>query len=147
MFPPLLHVTDFEYQFESSLWSHLMSLLGTKCSRTTAYHPQTNEMVEQFHRRLKSALKTQPTPDTWMDTLPLFLLSIQTSLKTYLSSTAAEMVYGSSLRSATWGNSSSPLTITLCQLLKKSTFDPSRLFHHDLQLAIFLTFLLKFISL
>ena len=95
---PSTIVTDRGRQFESSLWSHLMSLLGTKRSRTTAYHPQSNGMVERFHRQLKSALKTQSTPETWMDSLPLVLLGIRTSLKTDLNSTAAEMVYGSSLR-------------------------------------------------
>ena len=95
---PSTIVTDRGRQFESSLWSHLMSLLGTKRSRTTAYHPQSNGMVERFHRQLKSALKTQSTPVAWMDSLPLVLLGIRTSLKTDLNSTAAEMVYGSSLR-------------------------------------------------
>ena len=55
-------------------------------------------MVERFHRHLKSALKTQPTPDAWMDTLPLILLGIRTALKEDISSTAAEMVYGTTIR-------------------------------------------------
>ena len=72
-----------------------MILLGIKCSRTTAYHPQTNGIVEHFHLQLKAALKAQPNPDAWMDTLPLILLGIQTA---DLSMTAAEIVYGSNLR-------------------------------------------------
>ena len=95
---PSTIVTDRGCQFESTLWSHLMSFLGTKCSRTTSYHPQSNGMVERFRRQLKSALKTQPNPDAWMDTLPLILLGIRTSLKTDLNSTSADMVYGSQLR-------------------------------------------------
>ena len=75
-----------------------MSLLGSKHSRATAYHPQANGMVERFHRQLKAALKAQPTPDAWMDTLPLILLGIRTALKEDLNSTAAEMVYGTTLR-------------------------------------------------
>ena len=58
-------------QFESQLWSSLMSLLGSKHSRSTAYHPQTNGTVERLHRQLKAALRAQTNPDTWMDTLPL----------------------------------------------------------------------------
>ena len=55
-------------------------------------------MVERFHRQLKAALKAQPQPDSWMDTLPLVLLGVRTALKEDISSTAAEMVYGTTLR-------------------------------------------------
>ena len=75
-----------------------MSLLGSRRSRTSAYHPQANGMVERFHRQLKTALKAQPNPATWVDALPLVLLGIRTALKEDLSATAAEMVYGTTLR-------------------------------------------------
>ena len=55
-------------------------------------------MVELFHRQLKAALKAQPNPTAWMDALPLVLLGIWTALKEDTSSTAAEMVYGGTLR-------------------------------------------------
>ena len=54
-------------------------------------------MVERFYRQLKAALKAQPNPDDWMTTLPLVLLGIRTVLKQDLNSTAAEMVYGTTL--------------------------------------------------
>ena len=95
---PSTIVTDRGRQFESHLWSELMSLLGSKRSRTTSYHPQTNGMIERFHRQLKAALKAQPQPNAWMDTLPLILLGVRTALKEDISSTAAEMVYGTTLR-------------------------------------------------
>ena len=95
---PSTIVTDCGRQFESQLWNNLMSLLGSKRARTTAYHPQTNGMVERFHRQLKAALKAQLDPAAWMDYLPLALLGIRTALKEDISSTAAEMVYGTTLR-------------------------------------------------
>ena len=95
---PSTIVTDRGQQFESQLWSTLMTLLGSKRARTTAYHPQTNGMVERFHRQLKAALKAQTQPDSWMEALPLVLLGIRTALKEDISSTAAEMVYGTTLR-------------------------------------------------
>ena len=76
----------------------LMALLGTKRSRTTSYHPQSNGMVERFHRQLKAALKAQPNPDAWMISLSFILLGIRTAFKQDLNSTAAEMVYGTTLR-------------------------------------------------
>ena len=95
---PSTIVTDRGRQFESRLWNALMTLLGTKRARTTAYHPQTNGVVERFHRQLEAALKTRPQPDLWTDVLPLVLLGIRTALKEDISATAAEMVYGTTLR-------------------------------------------------
>ena len=43
---PSTIITDRGRQFESHLWSNLMSIIGSKRGRTTAYHPQTNGMVE-----------------------------------------------------------------------------------------------------
>ena len=64
---PTTIITDRGRQFESQLWTSFMILLGTKRSRTTAYHPQTNGMVvECSHRQLKAALKAQPNHDAWM---------------------------------------------------------------------------------
>ncbi len=95
---PSTIVTDRGRQFESRLWNALMTLLGSKRARTTAYHPQTNGMVEHFHRQLKAALKAQPQPGSGMDALPLVLLGIRTALKEDISSTAAEMMHGATLR-------------------------------------------------
>ena len=58
-------------------------------------------MAERFHRQLKAALKAQPQLHLWMDALPLVLLGIHTTLKEDIhnvASTAAEMVYGTTLR-------------------------------------------------
>ena len=95
---PSTIVTDRGRQFESRCWNTLMTLLGSKRARTTSYHPQTSGMVERFHRQLKAALKAQPQPDSWMDALPFVLLGIRTTLKEDISATAAEMVYGTTLR-------------------------------------------------
>ena len=50
---PSTITTDRGSQFESSLWTQLMRLLGTERIRTTSYHPIANGLVEQFHRQLK----------------------------------------------------------------------------------------------
>ncbi len=55
-------------------------------------------MFDRLHRQLKAALKTQTDRTQWVDALPLILLRIWTAFKDDISATAAEMVYGTSLR-------------------------------------------------
>ena len=74
-----------------------MQLLGTKRIRTTAYHPIANGLVERFHRQLKAALKSQPNPTHWSDSIPMVLLGIRTALKEDIQCSAAELVYGTTL--------------------------------------------------
>ena len=95
---PTTITTDRGSQFESNLWKEIMNLLGSRRTRTTVYHPQANGMVERFHRQLKAALKTLPDPSSWFESLPLVLLGIRTSIKEDLQASAAEMVYGTTLR-------------------------------------------------
>ena len=75
-----------------------MHILGTNRIRTTAYHPIANGLVERFHRQLKDALKCMPNPTHWTKALPLILLGIRTTIKQDLKYTAAELVYGTTLR-------------------------------------------------
>ena len=55
-------------------------------------------MIERFHRQLKAALKSHHNPTDWSRSLPLVLLGIRSSLKEDLGCTAAELVYGTTLR-------------------------------------------------
>lgn len=94
---PSTITTDQGRQFESNLWRQLMGLLGSHRIRTTAYHPCSNGLVERFHRQLKGSLKAS-LPTTWVDALPLVMLGIRSALKDDLHATAAELVYGATLR-------------------------------------------------
>lgn len=73
-----------------------MTLCGCKRARTTAYHPQSNGMIERFHRQLKASIMAHDTAH-WIDVLPLVLLGIRAAYKEDLESSAAELVYGSTL--------------------------------------------------
>ncbi len=95
---PSTVTTDRGGQFESHLWQAFTRLLGTKHMRTTAYHPCANGLVERFHRQLKGALKGHPNQEHWPDVVPLILLGVRSALKEDIGCSAAELVYGTTLR-------------------------------------------------
>ncbi|BHF73292.1 hypothetical protein SprV_0401637300 [Sparganum proliferum] len=66
--------------------------------RTTAYHPAANGMVERFHRQLKASLRAAADPENSTDHLPLVLLGIRSALKPDLDCSAAELVFGATVR-------------------------------------------------
>lgn len=92
------HITsDRGAQFTSKLWASMAKQLGTHHIRTTAYHPQSNGLVERFHRHMKSALRARLSGPNWMNELPWILLGIRTAPKEDLKTSSAELVYGSPL--------------------------------------------------
>ena len=95
---PLSLTSDRGGQFEANVWGKVMSLLGIRRHRTSSYHPQSNGMVERFHRQLKSSLMASAQREHWSLALPLVLLGIRSSLKDDLQHSSAELVYGTNLR-------------------------------------------------
>ena len=67
-------------------------------NRTTSYHPQSNGMVERFHRQLKAAITAHESSNPWTTTLHAVLLGIRSAVKELLGRSAAEMIYGTTLR-------------------------------------------------
>ncbi|GFV37295.1 integrase catalytic domain-containing protein [Trichonephila clavipes] len=94
---PAILTTDRGRQFESSLFKALSKLLGVQKCRTTGYHPQTNGMIEELHRPLKSAIKCHAT-ERWTEVLPIILLGLRASLKEDILCTPAELVFGITIR-------------------------------------------------
>jgi hypothetical protein len=84
-------------QFTSSLWAALCSLLNIQHNQTTAYHLQSNGMVERFHRRLKDALRASCAAANWADHLPWVLLGLRAAAREDDGSTPAHEVFGTPL--------------------------------------------------
>lgn len=72
---PLHVITDRGSQFESEMFEELSSVVGFHRLRTTAYHPQSNGMIERTHRTIKAALMARK--ENWLQALPIILLGIR----------------------------------------------------------------------
>ena len=71
---------------------------GIVRNRTTSYHTQSNGMVERSHRQLKAAIMAHESPNPWTTTLSAVLLGVCSAVKELLGRSAAEMIYGTTLR-------------------------------------------------
>jgi hypothetical protein len=94
---PATITSDRGAQFTPTLWAGLCSLLNIQHSPTTSYHPQSNGLVERFHRRLKDALWSQVAAADWHDHLPWVMLGIRASSREDCEFSPAEAVFGSQL--------------------------------------------------
>ena len=88
--------TDRGGQVTSEIWKQLLQTWGIKHNTTTAYHPQSNGLVERLHRRLKESLialcKTER--DRWFWKLPMSLLALHTTVKPDIGACPSDLVYG-----------------------------------------------------
>ncbi|QQP37044.1 Putative LOC100708214, partial [Caligus rogercresseyi] len=78
--PQTIH-SDRGPQFTGSLWGHLGQLLGVKNLFTTSYHPESNGIIERFHRTLKTSLAARISQEgeSWVKALPFVLLGLRSS--------------------------------------------------------------------
>jgi hypothetical protein len=71
--------------------------VGVKYIMTTAYHPQSNGMVERVHRQLKAALRSRDCGADWAEHFPWVLMGIRAGPKDDTGISSAELVYGCSM--------------------------------------------------
>lgn len=91
--------SDQGRQFESDLFINLMKYLGIHKIRTTPYHPQSNGMIERWHRALKVALMARLQCNTsWIEELPVVLLGLRAAIRSDTGVSAAELTYGKTIR-------------------------------------------------
>ena len=92
--------TDRGSQFKSGMRSQLLSFLGCLRKRTTSFYPQCIGLIENFHRRLKDALRLQQYPNRWYYNLPLVLLTIRSTrntIKQEINCSPAELTFGQNM--------------------------------------------------
>lgn len=91
-------ISDRGAQFTSSLWHELSVMLGTKLQHTTAYHPQSNGLIERFHRHLKDTLRARLAGPHWSQHLPWVMFGIRCAPKDDTKLSPAQLLYGASLK-------------------------------------------------
>jgi cleavage and polyadenylation specificity factor subunit 1 len=94
---PATVTTDRGTQFTSAVWACLCKTLGIKHIVTSAYHPQSNGMIERFHRQLKEALRARECGAAWSEHVPWVLLGLRAAPKEESGTSAAEAVFGEKL--------------------------------------------------
>ena len=94
---PSVITSDRGSQFTSSIWSLLCSFLGIVHAPTTSFHPQSNGLVERFHRQLKVSLRARLAGSDWFHHLPLVLLGLRNVPRDDSAVSAAEVLFGAPL--------------------------------------------------
>ncbi len=89
--------TDRGRQFTSGLWSGLSQRLGVSHITTTAYHPQSNSMLERARRQIKDTLRARLAGVEWPLHLPWVLLGLRAAPKEDSAISSAELVFGAVL--------------------------------------------------
>ena len=90
--------SDRGSQFESRLFKEILSVLGIERHRTCSYHPQSNGLIERFHRSLKDSLRATGGPHNWLKRLPMVMLGLHTAIKEDIGLSSSDLLYGCSLR-------------------------------------------------
>lgn len=95
---PAVITTDRGPQFESNLFIAIAKILGIHKIRTTSYHPQSNGLIERWHRTLKTAIMARGNTSSWHKELAIVLLGIRSTLSSDTNVTPAQMLYGTNIR-------------------------------------------------
>lgn len=77
---PAQITTDQGHQLQSKLFAELSKFLGIKRFHTSPYYPQSNGLVERFHRTMTKSLKRFENSN-WVNSLSIILLGLGTSWK------------------------------------------------------------------
>ncbi|XP_036066885.1 uncharacterized protein LOC112138883 isoform X2 [Oryzias melastigma] len=93
-------LTDQDTNFLSNTLKQVYRLLGIKSIRTTAYHPQTDGLVERYNRTLKSILRKfiSMNAKDWDKWLPYLLFAYREVPQASTGFSPFELLYGRQVR-------------------------------------------------
>jgi len=94
---PGIVTTDRGPQFTSGRWTTWCEEMGVTHKKTTAFHPQSNGMVERIHRQIKDGLRAREAKTEWDDHLPWVMLGLRAAPKDESAVSAGEAVFGQQL--------------------------------------------------
>ncbi len=96
---PYQILTDRGSQFTGALAKQLASLLGIEKLHTTAYHPQTNGVLERLHATLEAMLgKARDLGLDWVQQIPFVLFALRQAPNRTTGFSPFELVYGQHVR-------------------------------------------------
>ncbi|XP_076036537.1 uncharacterized protein LOC143022279 [Oratosquilla oratoria] len=97
---PTVVQSDQGSNFISRLFNQVMESLGVRQSRSSAYHPQSQGVVERFHQTLKRVLRTFciETGRDWDEGVDLLLFAIRDSVQESLGYSPFQLVFGHEVR-------------------------------------------------
>ena len=88
--------TDQGREFESELWAQLCDKLNIKKTRTNAYRPQSDGLVERFNRTLIESLSTMvnSTRDDWDEKVPYAVFAYNSTVHATTGCTPNLLIFG-----------------------------------------------------
>lgn len=92
---PQVIVSDLGTEFVNDVMNKMFKMLGIKHNRTTAYHPQSNGVLERSHSTLKSILRcnTDNMVADWPNFVPFATFVVNSSLNRSIGYTPHELVF------------------------------------------------------
>ena len=98
---PLQILTDRGAQFTSSLSKQLTTVPNIEHLRTTAYHPQSNGVLERLHATLEAMLeKATALGFDWVKQLPFVVFALRQAPNRSTGFSPFELVYGHNVRTS-----------------------------------------------
>lgn len=97
---PKIIQTDCGTNFTSRMFEQILKELGISHLLSSAYHPQSQGVIERFHQTLKTMLRSYcvETGKDWDEGLPFLLFAVRETVQESLGFSPAELVFGHAVR-------------------------------------------------